>query len=75
MLVRYSLTEVVKYIKEDLDGFKLFFPETTPSTDVSDLRNLDRPKSHVQIGYIDYKEQMKAFVVKFLYLMMDVVNQ
>ena len=56
IFVWYSLTKVEKYIKEDLDGFKIFFPETTPSDDVSDLRNLDRPKSHVQIGCIDYKE-------------------
>jgi hypothetical protein len=74
MLVSYSLTGVVKYIKEDLDGFNIFFAETTPSTDVSDLRNLDRPKSHVQIVHIECMK-MLMYPVMFLYFVKDLVNQ
>lgn len=71
MLVGYALTRVVKYIKEDLDGFIRFFPETTPSIDVSRPRNLEGPKSLVQIGHIDYYCHMKNFLEILEYLLMD----
>jgi hypothetical protein len=55
ILVRWLLTSVVKKINDDLGGFVVFSPETTPSFDGSGTRNLNRSKPHVQAGYIVYK--------------------
>ena len=56
IFVLNSLTEVVINNKEGLDGFTRDFPETTPSADVSLVRNLDRPQYRVH--FVDLHHQM-----------------
>lgn len=75
IFVLYSLTMVVKKSKEALDGFRILFPEATPSYDDPGVRNLDRPKPHVLIHCIDCMVEARIVQVVDLPLVVNRLDE
>jgi hypothetical protein len=73
MFVRYPFTDVVKKIKDEIDGF-VFTPEATPSFDDPGPRNLGRPWPRVQAGYIEDTGLKKRSLVMDLWFEVDGVD-